>query len=235
MKASYFPFFCEKGRTYFEITESLSGHGFSMWMHILMMLTTKQNHYVVLKTDSDKKYFYRYFESLDVPNLPVKIHDTIEILVNEKQLSASLWIEHKVLFSSVLVESLSRMYKVAKDKMPTEEKIIELLKNEESTTLFDTRDFEKPSRIKKKKEEKPEVLKNEVCEKVFLTKEETEKITEKIGLLGYNFCIQKLSAYKISSGKTYKSDYGAILNWVMDEFEKTTKGNNNRMDQLSKM
>ena len=37
-------------------------------------------------------------------------------------------------------------------------------------------------------------------------------------------CIEELDLYKQSSGRTYKSDYHAILHWVVDKVRRTYPG-----------
>jgi len=55
---------------------------------------------------------------------------------------------------------------------------------------------------------------------VRLFKKEYDKLIEKYGLKATEWMIDKLGNYKGSKGKTYKSDYRAILNWVADEAKK---------------
>jgi len=57
----------------------------------------------------------------------------------------------------------------------------------------------------------------QVVPSVFLTPQETEKLISKYSKSIYEEAIQKLSHYKESTGKKYKSDYHAILNWVIEE------------------
>jgi len=59
-----------------------------------------------------------------------------------------------------------------------------------------------------------------VKENVILKKKEIETLKDKYGLKGYEWIIDKLSNYKLSSGKTYASDYGAINSWVVKEWVK---------------
>lgn len=61
--------------------------------------------------------------------------------------------------------------------------------------------------------------KKEVCEDVFLFDNEIEKLINEYGDAGYNRMIDILSNYKGSTGKKYKSDYKAILNWVVKRFQ----------------
>jgi hypothetical protein len=58
------------------------------------------------------------------------------------------------------------------------------------------------------------------AEDVLLTEAEHEKLIKSLGAEGAEWCIRKLSAYKGSTGKTYVSDYKAILSWVIGTFKK---------------
>jgi len=55
---------------------------------------------------------------------------------------------------------------------------------------------------------------------VSMTPDEYDKLIEQYGQPFTAACIAKLSNYKGASGKTYKSDYRAILTWVVDEVSK---------------
>jgi len=59
------------------------------------------------------------------------------------------------------------------------------------------------------------------AEAVSMTNDEYSSLMEKLGSeQAVTWCIEKLNNYKLSSGKKYKSDYRAILNWVIGEYEK---------------
>lgn len=59
---------------------------------------------------------------------------------------------------------------------------------------------------------------------VFLHPEEYEKLVQKYGLDKTTEMITYLANYKLSSGRKYKSDYGAINQWVVDWYEKKYSG-----------
>jgi len=76
-------------------------------------------------------------------------------------------------------------------------------------------------RERKKKEDKEsnvtETLPKSIyAESVKLSEKEYKKLIEKYGEKNIKLAIEKLSNYKVANGKKYKSDYRAILNWVMD-------------------
>jgi hypothetical protein len=68
--------------------------------------------------------------------------------------------------------------------------------------------------VEEKKKEKEKAEKIGVAEGVYLLQSEIVKLEAKWGEKGYHALVMTLSSYKLSSGKKYKSDYHAILNWV---------------------
>ncbi|MPM89283.1 hypothetical protein SDC9_136391 [bioreactor metagenome] len=55
------------------------------------------------------------------------------------------------------------------------------------------------------------------AEFVKMTEEEYQKLIDDHGLAFVEKCVEVLSNYKGANGKTYKSDYLATLNWVVDK------------------
>ena len=74
---------------------------------------------------------------------------------------------------------------------------------------------ETPVDVKKKNE--PE--KRKYAEFVSMTNDEYSSLVTKLGEQGAKRCIEILDNYKGQSGKTYKCDYRAILNWVVSRYE----------------
>lgn len=62
--------------------------------------------------------------------------------------------------------------------------------------------------------------KNQVRENVLLTPTEEETLIEKYGKEKTEWMLDRLNTYKMANGKTYKSDYGAILSWVVVAMQK---------------
>lgn len=62
-----------------------------------------------------------------------------------------------------------------------------------------------------------EYIKKEYKEKVFLFPKEFDKLVEELGAEWAGRCIDRLSYYKLSKGREYKSDYAAINSWVKDK------------------
>ena len=77
----------------------------------------------------------------------------------------------------------------------------------------------KDSKVKErkvnKKETKVKEKKTAYAENVKMTPEEHQKLIDQFGQAATDRMIEILDNYKGASGKTYKSDYRAILNWVV--------------------
>ena len=69
------------------------------------------------------------------------------------------------------------------------------------------------------------VKKYKYAEYVTLTKDEYSKLSSKYSEDPTNRMIEILNNYKGSSGKKYKSDYMAILNWVVDRYNEELQKN----------
>lgn len=77
---------------------------------------------------------------------------------------------------------------------------------------------DKRKRVSKGKRKEEEKI--HFAEFVSMTNAEYEELVSTYGKDFADQCIKKLDDYKGSSGKTYKSDYRAIRNWVVDEIRK---------------
>ena len=71
---------------------------------------------------------------------------------------------------------------------------------------------------------KPSLQKKTYADDVRLTEAEYSALVEKLGSKeAADECIEILSNYKGANGKRYKSDYKAILNWVIDKYRERHK------------
>lgn len=80
---------------------------------------------------------------------------------------------------------------------------------------------EKDAGVKEKKKT-PE--KKKYAEFVKMTEDEYEKLVKRFGKPFVEACIETLDNYKGSKGATYKSDYRAILSWVVDRVREKQPG-----------
>lgn len=82
----------------------------------------------------------------------------------------------------------------------------------------------KAKKPKKKPVEKKPVEKKQFGEFVSMTDEEYQRLVEEFGEAAANVMVEMLDNYKGSSGKKYKSDYRAILTWVVDRVRERNPG-----------
>lgn len=84
--------------------------------------------------------------------------------------------------------------------------------------LFPEMQEEAKEQPKRKPPSQP--VKHHYAPTVLLTDDEYDKLVSNYGKAGAAWMIQKLDDYKAAKGATYKSDYRAILNWVVKEYQK---------------
>jgi hypothetical protein len=82
-----------------------------------------------------------------------------------------------------------------------------------------------PKAVQKKQPTKMVLAESDGKAQVKLTQSEYEKLADKHGKAMTDKMIEVLHTYKLSSGKTYVSDYAAILNWVVDRVQKDATQN----------
>lgn len=77
-----------------------------------------------------------------------------------------------------------------------------------------------PVEVKAKQNTKKEAVKHRygMAKTVLLSDEEYKKLSERVGEEHVPELIEILDGYKEAHGATYKSDYRAILNWVIDKY-----------------
>lgn len=114
---------------------------------------------------------------------------------------------------------------VEAEEVETEEKIRTV--NVSSPSLFDDAELLQPKPKPKPKPKSAPPGKHRYAENVLMTDEEYRKLADKYGDNGAQWMITKLDNYKAARGMTYKSDYRAILNWVIKEYEKELLQNRN--------
>lgn len=88
---------------------------------------------------------------------------------------------------------------------------------------------------KKGSKGKKEEEKIHFAEFVSMTNAEYEKLISTYGKEFADQCIYTLDNYKGSKGKTYKSDYRAILSWVVEKVEQTSKTKKNGMNDFKEL
>ena len=90
----------------------------------------------------------------------------------------------------------------------------------------------KPSK-EQEAEKKPKAEKKAYADDVHLTLAEYNNLIDRLGSKqAVDECIEILSNYKGATGKKYKSDYKAILNWVIDKWRERHRAEQRGQPQL---
>lgn len=76
-----------------------------------------------------------------------------------------------------------------------------------------------PKESKESKIKENKIKKDKYLDSVYLSEEEHKKLESEYGTRKTKKLIEHLNNYKEANGKTYKSDYHAILNWVVRAVE----------------
>lgn len=104
---------------------------------------------------------------------------------------------------------------------------------DEVLQLFPTEEIQPaaPPKPPKKKEPEPKIA---YAEFVRMTQTEYDKLVIEHGKPAVDWMVNKLDNSKGSSGKVYKSDYRAILNWVVDAYYRERPTNRNGKQQYDR-
>lgn len=101
-----------------------------------------------------------------------------------------------------------------------------------STQRREEKNKEEENKRLKEKGKKQKPKKNKYAEFVTMTEEEFNKLVDAHGRQAVDWMIEKLDNHKGASGKTYKSDYRAVLTWVVAAYEKEKGGTTLKMNKM---
>ena len=225
----YFPHFVTGSRrTIYVLEEGWRNDGYAFWFKLLELLCQNDGHSFDVSTQANMRYLCAYAKT--TPETAAEILDTLADLGN---IDEELWKERKIIWCQSLVDNLKDVYDKRTTPIPKKPFSVDILpENSPETgengdtapkTGAKTADTpangkkptgKKPKTPKKKEEAQPEKVK--YAEFVRMTEEEYEKLVAQYGKDMVARMIEVLDNYKGQNGKTYKSDYRAILNWVVE-------------------
>lgn len=214
----YFPHFVSTdSKTKFILEQSWGNDGYAFWFKLLELLGRSEGHYFDCSIAANEKYL--------VALVKIEIETANEILGTLAELGnidKELWEEHRIIWCQSLVDNLQDVYSkrtVSIPRKPFEKppdaEVQEPLVKQPTEKPKDTGEVEKKPK-KRGRPKKPEVPKIKYAEFVSMTEEEYGKLIEQYGQEMVARMIEVLDNYKGQNGKTYKSDYRAILNWVVE-------------------
>lgn len=231
--ADYFPHFAADSRTKFVLENNWGNDGYAFWFKLLELLCSSDGHTYDCSEPANKMYLTaRTRVSEETAD---KILDT---LAEMEKIDPELWKQKRLIWCQSLVDNLAGMY--AKRTTPTPKKPVVYESPQMASELSgataeaDSEDggagadtppepAENGKKSKGRKKDGPE--KKAYAEFVKMTEDEYAKLVVAYGEEKTRRMIEILDNYKGSSGKTYKSDYRTILNWVVQRVnEEYAKG-----------
>jgi len=142
-----------------------------------------------------------------------------------KELAIGNWLKYNSSTSPKVVSCINKEFLLVKDTL-----LIEYVKS------IDTLSQEEEEQEEEEQEEEQEPKKPKLTDKcwirdfVSISPKEHETLRKEFSEEQCNWMYDKLNNYKLSSGKKYKSDYGAINSWVKDELIKNGMNTKKKYD-----
>ena len=223
----YFPHFVNAGsKTKFILEQNWKNDGYAFWFKLLELLGRSEGHYYDCSTRANETYLVALMR---VDQETAK--EILETLADLGNIDKELWEERKIIWCQSLVDNLQDVYSKRTVPIPTKpyaDVPSPPPKEKASRKKKPEAEPETTAPKKRGRPKKPETPKKQYAEFVTMTEEEYEKLTTEYGESKTKRAIEILDNYKGANGKTYKSDYRAILNWVMERAteEQAKKGGN---------
>ena len=201
--------------------------GYGLFWAIIEMLRNEEDY----KLELDKNT-YRAIKTLTNTNLDIEKY--INDCINDYQL---FMIQDNKFYSNSLLRRMlekNKKSEIAREKANARWNKNATAVQQQCSSNANKRkeNKEKESKVNKNKKEQEEKI--HFAEFVSMTNAEYEKLVSTYGKDFADQCIIILDNYKGSSGKKYKSDYRAILNWVVDKVnENKSKKQNKKNEKVS--
>jgi hypothetical protein len=203
------------------IQERFGINGYAFWFKLLEMLCQTEGHCLDLSDEMKLEFLSAKSRIPTAETLEV-----LHLLAKLGAIDTELWTNNRKIWVQKLVDRVKDAYRRRVDKLPKRPVITAGNGVSTGGNLVITGFL--PAETGKEKGKGKGKLKEIYKEKVLLTIEEFENLQNIYGKEFTEECITVLNNYKLSSGKTYKSDYHAILTWVVNRVNKDKGGNTTR-------
>jgi len=226
----YFPFYVKDGDTLFLLENKYGCEGLGFFTGVLRFLSQAPDHHYCIKDEVKKMRFFATIK-IDIE----KGMEMLNMMSVTGKINKVLWDGNRVIVSEDFLHSINDAYKKRVNDIITIDEIFKLYElpeevielPEPETTRNDEFSDRNPQR--KGKERKAKETYGEF-KNVQLSKDEFKKCIDTHSLIVTNKAIEKLSSFKASSGKSYKSDYAAMNTWVWKSLEENTKKSDVHVD-----
>ena len=233
----YFPFYVKDGDTLFLLENKYGCEGLGFFTAVMRFLSQVPDHHYCIKDEVKKM---RFFATAKIDE--DKGIEMLNIMSITGKINKVLWDRNRVIVSEDFLASVADAYKKRVNDIITIEEIFALYPlPEEETKLPDTetklitkkQHSNTQSKVKESKGKESKGIYGEF-ENVLLSEDEYKKCIDNHNLATTNKAIEKLSSFKASSGKKYKSDYAAMNTWAWKSLEEHTKKSDVNVDNSLK-
>jgi hypothetical protein len=208
-------------KTKFVLETKWGNNGYAFWFKLLELLGRSEGHYYDYSTLANRTYLIALMK-LDEST----VGEILDTLADLGKIDPELWVERKVIWCQRLVDNLQQVYAKRTVQIPNKpfsEPPKEPEQPEQPAQKAQPKKEAAPAEQKAEsapkkrgRPKKAEAEKKRYAEFVHMTEEEYQKLIETYGEEKTKRAVEVLDNYKGSKGKTYKSDYRAILSWAMD-------------------
>lgn len=220
----YFPHYTRSGKTIFILEAEFGNDGYSFWFKLLETLGSTDGMVFDWGNTVARKYLLAKAKVDEETALRI-----IELLAEVDAIDRELWEKRRLLWSQNLVDNVRDAFKRRSSVLPQRPEIGDDL--EQMALEMDVGDAEiavEPPETGRGKPRRNGEEKHRYAEFVTLKGSEYQKLVDQYGEVKTRKMIEVLNNYKGSKGKKYKSDYHAILNWVVNRVNEEPQ---NRMDR----
>lgn len=200
--------------TLFTIEEKFQNDGYAVWFKLLEMLGETPT----LSLDFNNRSTWSYFLArVHLSNAEDRALSILDMLSECHAIDSELWAD-KIVWVENLASNSSGVFQKRGSTIPGKPEI------HAQPSLSVQQDSVDDLADKKAKESKSADTKVKYAEYVTMEQSEYETLCNQYGRICADKAIEELDNYKGSSGKAYKSDYRAILSWVIDKLRKNEPG-----------
>ena len=212
----YFPHHCSHGKTMFIIEQKFGNDGYAFWFKLLEMLGRNDGHVIDVRNEAEWEYLISVTRVDDQT-----CEDILNLLAKLQAIDPELC-ENRIIWCQNFVDGIKDAYRYRTSETPIRPSIP--YKKPTSTGVSDIRNPEtkvKETKVKKSKVPPPIAPPEKIKfgEFVSLPQDEHNTLVERYGQGDTARMIDILDNYKGARGKRYKSDYRAILSWVVARLE----------------
>ena len=200
------------GPTLFTVQQQFGNDGYAFWFKLLEHLGTKETLSMDCNNVSDWLFFVAKARVTEE-----QAGQILDLLASIDAIDPELW-KHKIVWSENFVDRLSDVYKKRGTEKPSKPVFCDRNNGEDGETA-PKKPKQKGNGDKKKKSEE-KTTKKAYATYVQMEEAEYTKLVDEFGEPAAGKMVEVLNNYKGASGKTYKSDYLAIRNWVIGRVKK---------------